>query len=67
MLDPNTKAAKTSSALTQIVGELRADGNANLADRLEHAMRAMPVGSLARLYDLIESSPTKAEALESLN
>lgn len=50
---PNEKAAKTASALLQLAGEYRQEGKPDVAQKLEEGATTLPVGSLARLHDIM--------------
>lgn len=65
-MDHNTKAKKMASALEALSDETRFRGDPNTADLLMKMKNELPVGSLARLFDIIKESPTKADALNAL-
>lgn len=66
MIDSNTKAKAIIDAMERTVTELRAEGKTQIADQTEKAFKDVPVGSLARLYDLLSQFGTKREALAAL-
>jgi hypothetical protein len=65
-MDSNTKAAIIMDAATKTAEEFRSEGKSNLADRTLNAFKDVPVGSLAKFYDIIMAHPTKKAALESM-
>jgi hypothetical protein len=65
-MDKNTKAKAIIDAVEKTVEELRAQGKNAMADQTEKAFKDFPVGSLARLYDLVVTFRTRREALEAL-
>jgi hypothetical protein len=65
-MDKNTKAAIIIDAATKTADELRSEGKSNLADQTMNAFKDVPVGSLAKFYDIIMAYPTKRAALEAV-
>lgn len=65
-MDNNTKAKKMAAALEAVSDETRFRGDPNAADLLMKMRGELPVGSLARLFDMIKASDTKADALRTM-
>jgi hypothetical protein len=65
-MDKNEKAKAVIDAVQKTAAELRAEGKANMADRTLSAFKDVPVGSLAKFYDILQQFETKAAALESM-
>lgn len=65
-MDNNTKAKAMIDAVSKTVAELRSEGKSIMAAQTEAAFKDVPVGSLAKLYDLIKTHATRKDALRSL-
>jgi hypothetical protein len=65
-MDNNTKAKIIIAAAEQAAAELRAEGKAIMAAQTLDAFKGVPVGSLAKFFDIIQTFKTKKEALASM-
>jgi hypothetical protein len=65
-MDNNTKAKALIDAVSKTVDELRSEGKTIMAAQTEKAFKDIPVGSLAKLYDIIQANATRKDALRSL-
>ena len=58
-MDNNSKAKIVLDAAAQAAAEFRAEGKDNVADRTINAFKGVPVGSLARFYDIMQKVNAK--------
>lgn len=65
-MDNNEKAKVILDMAQQAADEFRAEGKTNLAERTLAPFKDVPVGSLAKFYDILMAHPTKQEALRSM-
>jgi hypothetical protein len=65
-MDNNTKAKIILEAAEQTAAELRTEGKAIMAAQTLDAFKGVPVGSLAKFYDIIQTFKTKKAALAAM-
>lgn len=65
-MDDNAKAKTVIEAFEQVADDFRNEGKPDLATRTMSALKDVPVGSLAKLHDILKLNPTKAAALRSV-
>lgn len=58
-MDNNTKAKIVLDAAKETAASFRSEGKDNLADRTLDAFKGVPVGSLARFYDIMQKVNAK--------
>jgi hypothetical protein len=64
--DENAKAKVVLDCFEQASSEYRDEGKPQIADMLDRGVKELPVGSLAKLFDLLDAHPSKEAALEAL-
>lgn len=58
-MDNNEKAKQVLDAAQQVADQFRSEGKDNVADRTLNAFKGVPVGSLARFYDIMQKVSAK--------